>query len=168
MKKSYMRRFQKFSDRLMDPELATHARKKDRNTFTRNRKMPLKDMLLCCLSKKGLTTIFELRNYFKQKEVWPMQLSVQGYLQQRKRLNPEVFSYLNSEYLKDFYSSNEVELWNGCLLLAIDGSKAEIPNSGENRERFGKSNNQHSQAGQVRALVSGMCDILNRFYLDIE
>lgn len=91
MKKSYMRRFQKFSDQLMDPELANHARKKDSNTFTRNRKMPLKDMVLCCLSKKGLTTSFELRNYFKQKEAWPMQLSVQGYLQQRKRLNPEVF-----------------------------------------------------------------------------
>lgn len=168
MKKSYMRRFQKFSDRLMDPELANHARKKDSNTFTRNRKMPLKDMVLCCLSKKGLTTSFELRNYFKQKEAWPMQLSVQGYLQQRKRLNPEVFSYLNLEYLKDFYSSDEVELWNGYLLLAVDGSKAEVPNSRENRERFGISNNQHSQTGQVRALVSGMYDILNRFYLDIE
>ena len=152
----------------MDPELAIHARKKASNTFTRNRKMPLKDILLCCLSKKGLTTIFELRNYFRQKEAWPMQLSVQGYLQQRRRLNPKVFSYLNSEYLKDFYRSDEVELWNGYLLLAIDGSKAEVPNSRENRERFGKSNNQHSQTGQVRALVSGMYDVLNRFYLDIE
>lgn len=66
----------------MDSELAKYARKAGINTFTRNRKMPLKDMLLCCLSKKGLTTIFELINYFKQKEAWPMQLSVQGYLQQ--------------------------------------------------------------------------------------
>ena len=80
MEKSYMERFPKFSERLMDPELAIHARKKASNTFTRNRKMPLKDILLCCLSKKGLTTIFELRNYFRQKEAWPMQLSVQGYL----------------------------------------------------------------------------------------
>lgn len=167
MEKSYVQRFQKFSERLMDPELANYARKEGSNTFTRNRKMSLKDMLLCCLSKKGLTTIFELRNYFKQKEAWPMQLSVQGYSQQRKRLNPEVFSYLNSEYLKDFYSSDEVELWNGYLLLAIDGSKAEVPNSTDNRERFGKSNNQPSQTGQVRALVSGMHDVLNRFYLDI-
>lgn len=53
-------------------------------------------------------------------------------------------------------------------MLAIDGSKAEVPNSRENRERFGLSNNQHSQVGQVRALVSGMYDVLNRFYLDIE
>ena len=97
-----------------------------------------------------------------------MKMSKQGYLQQRKRLNPEVFSYLNDEYMADFYHSSEPRLWNGFLLLAIDGSKAEVPNSTENRERFGKSNNQHSELGQVRALVSGMYDILNQFYLDIE
>ncbi len=63
--------------------------------FRESAKMPLKDMLLCCLSKKGLTTTFELRNYFKEKGDLSMQLSVQGYLQQRKRLNPEIFPYLN-------------------------------------------------------------------------
>ena len=67
MERSYIQRFQTFSNRLMAPKLAIHARKKDSNTFTRNRKMPLKDILLCCLSKKGLTTIFELRNYLNRK-----------------------------------------------------------------------------------------------------
>lgn len=168
MTTSYKNRFQKFSDLLSEPELIKYARQKESNTFCRNRKMPLKDILLCCLSKKGLTTVFELRNYFKQKEEKGMPLSVQGYLQQRKRLNPEVFSYLNREYLVDFYHSEEVKLWNGYILLAIDGSKAEVPNSKENRERFGNSRNQHSERGQVRALVSGMYDVLNQFYLDIE
>lgn len=168
MSTSYKNRFQKFSNLLAEPELIKHARHKGSNTFCRNRKMPLKDMLLCCLSKKGLTTVFELRNYFKEKEEKTMPLSVQGYLQQRKRLNPEVFSYLNREYLFDFYHSEEPKLWNGYLLLAIDGSKAEVPNSKENRERFGNSGNQHSEQGQVRALVSGVYDILNQFYLDIE
>ncbi len=87
-----------------------------------------------------------------------MKISKQGYLQQRKCLNPEVFSYLNDEYLTDFYNSSKPKLWNGFLLLAIDGSKAEVPNSTENRKNF----------GQVRTLVSGMYDILNQFYLDIE
>ena len=168
MSTSYKNRFEKISNLLAEPELIKHARYKGSNTFCRNRKMPLKDMLLCCLSKKGLTTVFELRNYFKEKEEKTMPLSVQGYLQQRKRLNPEVFSYLNREYLFDFYHSEEPKLWNGHLLLAIDGSKAEVPNSKENRERFGNSGNQHSELGQVRALVSGVYDILNQFYLDIE
>lgn len=52
--------------------------------------------------------------------------------------------------------------------MAIDGSKLEVPNSKENRKIFGNSGNQHSKIRQVRALVSGMYDILNHFYLDIQ
>ena len=33
---------------------------------------------------------------------------------------------------------------------------------------FGKSNNQHTQVGQIWDLVSGMYDVLNQYYLDIE
>lgn len=62
MNKSYKKRFQMFSESLSDQELVNYARKNGNNTFSRKRKMPLKDMLLCCLSKKGLTTTFELRN----------------------------------------------------------------------------------------------------------
>lgn len=67
MEKSYIQRFQKFSVLLMDPELANHARKKDSNTFTRDRKMPLKDMLLCCLSKKGLLPFLNLEIILNRK-----------------------------------------------------------------------------------------------------
>lgn len=168
MAKSYIERFQKFSEVLSEPTLVNYARQHSQNTFSRKRKMPLKDMLLCCLAKKGLTTTLELRNYFKEKGILPMQLSVQGYLQQRKRLNPEIFLYLNRKYLMDFYHSDEPRLWKGYLLTAIDGSKAEVPNSAENREMFGCSGNQHSKTGQARALVSGIYDVLNHFYLDIE
>ena len=143
MDKPYKGRFQKFSESLSDPELINYARQIGKNTFSRKRKMPLKDMLLCCLSKKGLTTAFELRNYFREKGDLSMQLSIQGYLQQRKRLNPEIFPYLNRNYLMDFYHSDEPKLWKGYLLIAIDGSKAEVPNSKENRETFGNSGNQH-------------------------
>lgn len=89
MRSTYMKRIQKLSEKLSDPALAERARKINSNTFSRNRKMPLKDILLCCLSKKGLTTTLELRNYFIQKDVPSMKMSKQGYLQQRKRLNPE-------------------------------------------------------------------------------
>lgn len=53
-------------------------------------------------------------------------------------------------------------------MIAIDGSKAEVPNSKENRKTFGNSSNQYSKTGQVRVLVSGVYDVLNHFYLNIE
>lgn len=68
MNQFYRKRFQKFSHLLFASKLAEHARQNNHNTFSRKRKMPLKDMLLCCLSKKGLNTTFELRNYFKKKK----------------------------------------------------------------------------------------------------
>ena len=68
MSASYKNRFQKFFHLLSEPTLIKYARQKDSNNFCRNRKMLLKDLLLCCLSKKGLTTVFELRNYLKQKQ----------------------------------------------------------------------------------------------------
>ena len=68
----------------------------------------------------------------------------------------------------DFYHSKEPKLWNGFLLLAIDGSKMEVPNSKEDRKVFGETSNQYMESTQTRALVSGIYDILNRFYLDIE
>ena len=169
MEPSYVRRFEKLSQHLTDIRIKLSARLPDSNgrTFTRNRKMPLKDIIMCCLAKRGLTTVFELRHYFLQRND-DMNISKQGYLQQRKRLNPDVFSALNDEYLMDFYGSDEVKTWNGYLVLAIDGSKAEVPNSGENRESFGGSGNQYSATGQVRALVSSVYDILNGFYLDMQ
>ncbi len=53
-------------------------------------------------------------------------------------------------------------------MLAIDGSKAEVPNSKENREVFGVSASQYLKQCCVRALVNGMYDILNGFYLNIQ
>ena len=109
----------------------------------------------------------ELRHYFNQKDCDPMSISKQGYLQQRKKLNPEAFAYLNREYLTDFYASPEPVLWHGFLVFAIDGSIAEIPNSVENHERFGKHSNQHTE-GQARARISGMFDVFNDFFTDIQ
>jgi len=96
-----------------------------------------------------------------------MTISKQGYLQQRKKLNYKVFSFLNREYLKDFYASDEPVLWNGYLVLAIDGTKAEVPDSRENRREFDESRNDTDKSA-VRALVSGAMDVLNDFFLDIQ
>ncbi len=98
--------------------------------------MPLEDILLCCLAKKGLTAVMGLLSYARRKGAAQMAISKQGYLKQRKNLNPEVFTYLNHCYLEDFYSSGETGTWNGYLLPAADGSKAEIPNSAGNKKHL--------------------------------
>ena len=138
----------------------------DSKSWTRQRKMPLHDILLCTMAKKGLTTVMELRHYFNEIGKAGQMVSKQDYLRQRQKLNPEVFKQLNENYLRRFYSGQEAKVWRGYVVLAIDGSKVEIPNSAENRQAYGQSENQHRKAG-ARADCSVMHDVFNGFMLDV-
>ncbi len=58
--------------------------------------------------KLNLTTQVVARKLFHiEKGVPSMNISKQGFLKQRKKLNFEAFSFLNKVYLQDFYSSEE-------------------------------------------------------------
>jgi hypothetical protein len=139
----------------------------DNSSWTRNRNMPIEDMIKCILNKKGLTTVMELRSYFRESKNMEQTISKQGYLKQRKKLNFEVFKVLNQNYLRRFYSSDETVLWNNYVVFAIDGSKMEIPNSDENRQVYGVSENQYGESVS-RANFSALYDVYNHFLLDID
>jgi hypothetical protein len=138
----------------------------DESSWSRQRDMPLHDMLTCTLAKKGLSTAMEVRQYFNAIGKEEKTISKQGYLQQRQKLNPEVFKMLNRNYLKRFYEGGEAVLWNGFVVCAVDGSRAEIPNSAENRETYGASTNRHGEA-VARADVNALYDVYNRFFINI-
>jgi hypothetical protein len=94
-------------------------------------------------------------------------VSKQAYLQQRQKLNPAVFTILNRNYLRRFYSGEEARLWRGYLLMAVDGACGEIPNSKENRQNYGESTSKHGKEVAARATISALHDVFNRFILDI-
>jgi hypothetical protein len=134
MSGQYKEQFSRVQERVSSKNLRDQARVTEApNAFSRNRKMPLQDILLCILAKKGKTGIMEVREYFKDKGVGAEAgVSKQDYFQQRKKLNYEVFSEMAAYYLQHFYQGDEPEKWHGYLVLAVDGSKTEIPNSPEN------------------------------------
>jgi len=80
-------------------------------SWTRQRKMPLSDILFCTLGKKGLSTIMELRHHFQAINKVEKTVSKQDYLRQRQNLNPEVFKILNRNYLRRFYEGQEAQEW---------------------------------------------------------
>jgi hypothetical protein len=94
-------------------------------------------MLICIFGKKGLSAAMEIRKFFEAAGKTEQSVSKQGYLKQRRKLNPEVFKLLNRDYLKQFYGGQEAKGWRGYLVLAEDGSRAEIPDSAENRKTYG-------------------------------
>ena len=143
------------------------AKGKNSEAFTRNRKMSLPFIIYSILLRKGKTVSMDLRDFFKKTGKDAI-VSRQAYMKQRRKLNPEVFIRLNDFYLNEFYGSKEEVLtWKDYVVLAIDVSKAEIPNSEANRNKYGIAKNKE-QDGCARALISGMYDVNNDFFLDLQ
>lgn len=95
--------------------------------------MPLKDVLLTMINRKGLTLTLELRNYMKTSHPGE-HISKPGYLKQRMKLNPDAFLDLYHFHNKNFYSEPGYSTWNGFLILAADGSDINIPTTDETLE----------------------------------
>ncbi len=136
--------------------------KKAKKDFTRKRKLTPQDIVLYQINKRGLSTKMEILNFNNINDV--QNISSPGLFKQREKLNPEVFTYLIQESLKDFYHKfpKEVKTYKGYVLKAIDGSDFEIPNTPRAREKYnGKLQNQCA-----RVTVSICYDILNKYTLD--
>ena len=133
--------------------------------FTRTRKMGARELVYYCLNKKGLCTNMETNNFF-DKIGKDEGIRAQSLFDQRKKLSPLVFSDLNDSYLDMFYSeySDEARLFKGYVILAIDGSDIEVPNTRACLENYGLSHNGRS--GVARAGVSICFDLLNHYILD--
>lgn len=130
--------------------------------FIRNRKLKCKDLILYELNKRGLSTKMEILNFNDINYV--EDVSAPALFKQREKLNPEAFTYLIQESLKDFYKNykKEVKTYKGYILQAIDGSDFEIPNSKVNRFKYnGKLKEQCA-----RITVSTCYDVLNKYTLD--
>ena len=167
MKADFHKRWGIYLEQLDTAATANRARGNKKKAFTRKRKMPVCDIIKSILTSKKQTCAMELRNFFNQTN--KEEISKQAYFKARQNLDPQVFTYLNDTYMENFYNSAEsIKTWKDRVILAIDGSKVEIPNSQENREYYGVLKGRHRPDSPARAMISGLFDVLNRFFLDLQ
>ena len=157
----------KIRDKIQSKELKEKGRKNLKD-FTRKRKMDFEKLIHYILNKKGLCTNMEINN-FLNKINEDTDMSAQALLDQRLKLNPEVFVDLNNEYLQGFYEEykdTDVKTYKGYILKAIDGSDFELPNTNKIREKYGQVS---SKSGETipRSSVSMCYDLLNEYILDV-
>lgn len=142
--------------------------------FTRNRKMPLQDLLLSILVRKGKTLYLDIRDFLKAKAGIAyaaedkQSLTVSGYLKQRLKLNPEAFRFLYLKHNHNFYTSDGVHprLINGHLILAADGSYFNVPDNPETREAFGTRKLSGNRGAVTQIGVECIRDVMNKFIID--
>lgn len=157
----------KIRDKIQSKELKEKGRKNLKD-FTRKRKMDFEKLIHYILNKKGLCTNMEINNFFNKINE-DTDMSAQALLDQRLKLNPEVFVDLNNEYLQGFYEEykyTDVKTYKGYILKAIDGSDFELPNTNKIREKYGQVS---SKSGETipRSSVSMCYDLLNEYILDV-
>ena len=96
-------------------------KEKGRNSkkyFTRKRKMDFEKLIHYILNKKGLCTNMEINNFFNKIDE-DTNMSAKALLDQRLKLNPEVFIDLNNMYLQGFYEEykdTDVKTYKGYIL----------------------------------------------------
>lgn len=136
------------------------------NAFTRKRKLPFEDLSLCILNKKGLTLNMELENFFDKKNDFENTISKQDFSKQRKNLNPELFKFMNKEYITSFYNETKYKTFHGYILLAIDGSVMELPNTDDLKKIYGGITDKNNNVIVTRTQSSGVYDCLNKIMID--
>lgn len=87
-------------------------------------------------------------------------ISVPGYLKARERLRPEALLGLARHHAAGVYADGDYRTYRGMLLVAIDGSTANVPTNAETIARWGSSSGHGRD--QATMGLSGAFDVVNR------
>lgn len=158
-------------EELISQELVAKFKMKEQD-FTRNRKQPFLATLLFMLNllRKSLAVEIDgfIRHLNDRLSTGISRFSSSAFIQNRKKISPEVFKHLSSIIIKNFYTSDneDLKLLGGLRVLACDGSIITLPFTKELKERYGVVKNA-STLNIVQAKVSVLYDVLNGLALDV-
>ena len=121
--------------------------------------MPAGLLVESVVARKGRTLKIELREFSREVGM-DGSISAPGYLKAREKLNPEALLHLARHHAANVYSDGDFGTYKGMLLVAVDGSSANVPTTTETLERYGNSSGSGKE--QATLGISGACDVLNR------
>lgn len=131
--------------------------RRNHSDFIRDRRLPLKDLILLLLSNMTSSIDHELFRYFPEQD---MPVSAAAFCKQRDKLNPEALAYLNRLMVNHVPERRR----NGLRWLAIDGTTLNLPNHVSTAQVFGLTAN----AKRPQARLSQLLDLSNQLTLDVQ
>lgn len=133
--------------------------KNQESFFTRDRVFTFQRLTLFIINLVRKTLQLEIIKFTDDLGV--ENVSKQAFSKARKKLNPKVFQLLNEKFISEFYTDNDILTFHGFRLLAIDGSKIQLPASDEIIKEYGCSKSQYGNEIPM-AQASTLFDILNK------
>ena len=73
---------------------------------------------------------------------------------------------MNKEYITSFYNETNYKTFHGYILLAIDGSVMELPNTDDLKDLYGGITDKNNNVIVARTQSSGIYDCLNKIMID--
>lgn len=92
-------------------------------------------------------------------------ITKQGFSKARKKISASAFIELNEVVVQEFYKDNTFKKYFGYVLLAVDGSTLQLPDSDQIRRKYGVSGNQKERKMPM-ARITNVYDVLNGINVD--
>ena len=127
-------------------------------------KMSFEESALFMVANSGKSLSIELLDFFNNLPGTRETVTKQAFSKQRKFIKSEMFEDLNYRYIKSVYQDKK-ELFHNMLLVAVDGSTAEIPNVETLRKYYGSAKASSTSVCNARAGINGFYDPLNHMML---
>ena len=134
--------------------------RKNPEHFTRDRGLPLPDLVLMILNYRKGTINSELEQFTQAiygQDTLP-KVTPSAFCQARQKLRPEALIGLNSRILDEFEARFALHRWHGFRILAVDGSTGQLPNEEVIAEIYGGP----TDANAPRARFCRLYDVLNK------
>jgi Transposase DDE domain len=140
----------------------------DQNAFTRDRKANFSTVTYLVLGMLKKSLNIELKTFFEKLSIpASMQFTKGAFSQRRHKINGKWFKFLLEHLAALFYGlSDQVELWKGYKLIAIDGSSAILINESEVSKIYKGAKNKYGTYPLCRFMK--MYDVLNNITLKVE
>ena len=137
------------------------------NAFTRLRKLTFLHVFfyLLNISKKAMP--IHMSDFMEDfRCVGFPAVSKQALSKARRGISPEAFAELCRISAQKFYeTSDSLRRWHGYLVMAIDGTFLQLPQTERNKNVFGRAKNQ-SETSHAQASASALFDVLNDLIVD--
>jgi hypothetical protein len=129
-------------------------------------KITFDEMVLYHLVDTGKSLSLELLEFFNDLPGTRETISKQAFSKQRLNIEGRIFEDLNDKYIQSVYEERML-LFHGRLLIAVDGSTAEVPNTKDLIAHYGSAKASDTSAQNARAGLNGFYDPLNHLLLKL-
>jgi len=132
--------------------------KNPKKDFTRKRKLPFEDVMTAIISIGGNSINKELLDNYGYNANTP---TPSAFIQQRDKIKPFAFEQLFRNFTDSF---ENLTLYKGFRLLAVDGSDLHTPTNPQDAETHIKC--RPTDKGYNVFYLNALYDLLNRIYVD--